>query len=146
MQRERAYAVLCGAWGALTLVAGAALFLAFFAFHAPGSRTFGPVRVGPWGAYFMAFAGCALVAWGGALLGVARRPDLGRSVGTATALACSLAALQRMVAWVVGDYHAVGDLPRVEAALLLAVALAFVWLRPPHAVAAPGPLPTAARP
>ena len=35
-----------------------------------------------------------------------------------------------MVAWLVGDYHALGNLPRIEAGILLALALAFLWLRP----------------
>jgi len=36
-----------------------------------------------------------------------------------------------MVGWFMGDYHALaGDLLRYEAALFLALALAFVWLRP----------------
>jgi hypothetical protein len=30
----------------------------------------------------------------------------------------------------VGDYAAIGELPRIEAGLLLVWALAFVWLRP----------------
>jgi hypothetical protein len=36
-----------------------------------------------------------------------------------------------MVAWIVGDYAALGDVLRVEVAIFLLLALALVWLRPP---------------
>jgi len=83
--------------------------------------------------YFVAFTGCALVAWGGGLLGAARRPEGSRALGTATAVGLVLAALYRMVAWLMGDYAFLGNLLRGEAALFLLLALAFVWLRPPAA-------------
>jgi hypothetical protein len=51
-------------------------------------------------------------------------------VGTASALGLVLAAIQRMVAWLMGDYALLGELPRIEAALCLLLALGFVWLRP----------------
>jgi len=35
-----------------------------------------------------------------------------------------------MAAWVIGDYHELANLPRVEAGMFLLVALALLWLRP----------------
>ena len=44
-----------------------------------------------------------------------------------------LSAVYRMAGWVVGDYYVwLGDLPRIEAAIFLVLALLFVWLRPPR--------------
>ncbi len=136
---RRAYAILCWIFGILLCITGLVLFAQFFRFHAPGGLGFPLLSMGPNGHYFVAFAGSALVGWGGALLGAARHPALSRTVGTATALALVMSALYRMVAWVVGDYAVLGKLPRVEAALLLLLALAFVWLRPTR------PVPSEAR-
>lgn len=129
MSRATAYRALAGVLGVAMLGAGLALFASFFAYQAPGSQPRLPT--GPVGHYFAAFAGCALVAWGGGLLGVARDPASGRALATATAVALVLSGLYRMAAWVVGDYYvALGELPRAEAALFLLLALGFVWLRP----------------
>jgi hypothetical protein len=126
-----AYRFLCGALGGLFVGVGLVCFAAFTAYHAPGSDV--AVPTGPTGFYFVAFTGCALVAWGGCLLGAARRPEGGRSVGTATALGLVMCAVYRMLAWVVGDYYLFpGEVLRAEAALFLILALAFVWLRPSH--------------
>lgn len=126
----RSYGVLCGALGIGMVLAGLAFFAAFFAYHAPASDL--AIPTGPTGFYFVAFTGCALVGWGGSLLAVARQPAMGRAVGTATAVALVMSASYRMLAWLVGDYHAwLGNLPRVEAAVMLILALAFLWLRPP---------------
>ena len=66
-----------------------------------------------------------------------RRPRAARGIGTATAFALVLSAVYRMAAWVVGDYYVwPGELLRSEAAVFLALALAFVWLRPPPLEAA----------
>ena len=47
-----------------------------------------------------------------------------------------LCAVMRIAAWVVGDYYtSLGELPRIEAAVFLGVALALVWLRPAPAEA-----------
>ena len=74
---------------------------------------------------------CALIGWGGGLLGASRDPSSGRAIGTATAVALVLSAVYRMVAWIVGDYYVwLGDASRAEAAVLLLLALAFVWWRP----------------
>ena len=123
--------MVCVAVGGMWLVAGVALFLQFFRFHAPGGESPALFPMGPNGHYFAAFAGAALVAWGGCLLGAARRPWLGRSVGTATALGLVMCAVARMLAWLVGDYARLGNLPRIEAGVFLCVALALLWLRPP---------------
>lgn len=131
MGRLAAYRVLCGALGAPLVLLGAVLVVAFFQFHLPGMEPPGP-PLGPWSAYLAAFAGCALVAWGAALVAAARRPALARGIGTATALGLVLAAVTRMFGWVMGDYAALGDLLRLEAAVFLLLALGFVWLRPPH--------------
>jgi hypothetical protein len=129
----RSYAVLCGVTGTLLLLTGAVLSLSFYAYHAGQGDT--PLRMGPNGAYFAGFAGTALLGWGGSLLAATRWPGrLARAVGTATAIAFVFAALQRMAAWLVGDYAAIGELPRIEAGVFLVWALAFVWLRPPPAV------------
>jgi len=132
MDRRRAYRVLCSLSGGLLGLLGLTLFAGFFAYHAPNSEPALPT--GPIGHYFAAFAGCALVGWGGALLAAAREPGAAaRAVGTATALALVLAAVTRIAAWFVGDYHAfAGDVLRFEAAGLLVLALLFVWLRPPR--------------
>lgn len=111
------------------VVLGAVLFFAFFAYQRPGSEP--PLPMGPLGHYFAAFAGCALLGWGGALVAGARDVATGRLLAPMTALALTGLALVRMVGWFMGDYHALaGDLLRFEAALFLLLALAFVWLRP----------------
>jgi hypothetical protein len=121
--------------GAAFVGLGGALFSAFFLFHLPDSDL--SIPTGPTGFYFVGFAGSALIGWGGCLLGAARRPHAGRTVGSATALALVLAALMRIAAWTVGDYSAwLGELPRLESVLVLLAALALVWLRPPQAAPA----------
>ena len=137
--RARAYRVLCGGLGGLWIVGGLALIALFLRFHSAGFRGEQPelpLPLDAWGVYMAAMAGCALVAWGGGLLGAARRGGDGRSIGTASALALTLMALYRIVGWVVGEYPAAADLLRVEAAIFLLLALAFVWLRPPGRAAA----------
>ncbi len=127
----RGYRVLCGGLGGLLVLAGLALTLSFFRASMPGAVMSGPIPVGPGGVYFIAFTGCALVGWGGGLLGAARRPAASRTVGTLSALALVLMSLVRIFAWVMGDYAYLGNLLRGEAAIFLLLALAFVWLRPP---------------
>lgn len=135
MARLRVYRILCGGLGGLFVLAGCVLFLAFFRASLPGGGLPGPIPVGPGGVYFVAFTGCALVGWGGGLLGAARRPETGRTLGTLTAFALVLMAVYRIFAWLIGDYAYLGNVLRGEAVLFLVLALAFVWLRPP-------PLPT----
>ena len=124
-----AFRLVAGATGLLFLGSGLALFFAFFAYQQPGSEPALPM--GPLGHYFAAFAGCALVGWGGALIAGARDLATGRGIAPTTALALAGLALYRMLGWFMGDYYAwAGDVLRYEAALFLVLALAFVWLRP----------------
>jgi hypothetical protein len=131
---RRVYRFLCGALGAAFVLVGATSILGFFAYHSPGSDVMVPT--GPIGFYFVAFAGFALIGWGGCLIGAAKRPEIGRSVGTATAVALVLGAVIRMSAWFVGDYYVFpGEALRAEATAFLVLALAFLWLRPPASAA-----------
>ncbi len=136
MSRLRAYRFLSGSLGIAFLLFGSMLTLSFFGYQRPGSTP--NIPTGPVGYYFVAFTGCALMGWGGGLLGAARRPEHSRTVGTVTALVFVLMAVVRMMAWVVGDYYVwLAELPRIEAAVLLLLALAFVWLRPLAVEASP---------
>ena len=127
--RVGAFRALAALTGLLFVAGGAALFVAFFAYQRPGSEPLLPM--GPLGHYFAAFAGCALVGWGGALLAGARDLATGRGIAPMTALALAGLALYRMLGWFMGDYYALmGDVLRIEAAVFLVLALAFVWLRP----------------
>ena len=133
MSRGASYRVLCATLGGLFVSVGLLAFGGFFAYHLPGSDPALPT--GPTGFYFVAFSGCALVAWGGCLIGAARRPEGGRAIGTASAVGLVLCALMRIVAWNVGDYYEwAGELLRVEASIFLVLAMAFLWLRPPSVV------------
>jgi hypothetical protein len=130
-----AYRVLCGGVGLGLLLFGVALVLAYFSALGPNAgETFPGVPMGPPALYFMAFCGCALVGWGGALVGVLRDPisAAGRAIGTATTLALVLSAVYRMAAWFMGESPFSGNLPLAEAGAMLGIALAFVWLRPPR--------------
>jgi hypothetical protein len=127
--KSNLYAVLSGLLGAGMVFAGAAMFVNFFAAHAPGAIATLPV--GPNGMYFVAFSGCATIAWGSCLLGQMRRNQASRSVASATVVGLILSATYRIAVWVVGDYHVwIGNLARIEAVLFLLLALAFLWLRP----------------
>jgi Na+-translocating ferredoxin:NAD+ oxidoreductase RnfA subunit len=121
--------VLCALLGLAWILGGLMLFVSFFQYHMPDSEM--AIATGPVGFYFVAFTGCALVAWGGCLLSAAVRPEGARGIGIATAFALVLCAIYRMAAWIVGDYTLFpGDLLRVEPVVFLVLALAFVWLRP----------------
>ena len=140
MGGHRGYRVLCGGLGGLLLLFGLGMTFSFFRASMPGATMEGPIPLGPGGVYFIAFTGCALVGWGGGLVGAARRPATSRTVGTLSALALVLMALVRIFAWVMGDYAYLGNILRGEAAIFLTLALAFVWLRPPPSPAvAAGP-------
>jgi hypothetical protein len=128
MQSPIPFRVLCGVVGVLFTLIGLILFASFFAYQVPGSTP--AVSTGPMGHYFIAFTGCALVAWGLALVNGARRPDAAEILAVPTAFGLVLMAVFRMVGWVVGDYYLLGSLLRFEAGLFLLMALAFVWLRP----------------
>ena len=129
MNSLTAYRWLAGSFGTLLALFGFVLIVQFLGYQDPSTDP--PVPTGPVGYYFVAFTGCALIAWGGGLIGAAHRPELNRTMNTATVTALLLMSVVRMIAWVVGDYHVwLGHLPRVEAALFLLIALAFLWLRP----------------
>ena len=131
MKRLGLYRVLMGTLGIAWVVFGLGLVAGFFLYQRPGSLPLIPT--GPIGHYFVAFSGCALIGWGGAMLGAARDPVslTSRTVGTATAFVFVLMALVRMVAWGIGDYASwLGDVPRQEASAFLGLALLLVWLRP----------------
>ena len=132
----RAYPILCGVSGAFMILIGLGMFFAFLGSLAPGSVGVFPFPLGPQGYYFVAFTGSCLVAWGGCLIGAARGHGA-RVIGTATAVGLVLGAFYSMLVWFMGDFAWLGDLPRVEAAVLLLLALAFVWLRPPASAAEP---------
>ncbi|MDJ0852572.1 MAG: hypothetical protein QNK04_29740 [Myxococcota bacterium] len=132
MAHAKAYRRLCAGLGGLLVLGGVALFASFFGYHAPGGQP--RLETGPVGYYFVGFAGSALVAWGGCLIGASRRPAQARSVGTWSAVALVMMAVMRITGWIMGDYYVwPGELLRVEAVLFLLAALAFVWLRPPEA-------------
>jgi hypothetical protein len=96
----RAYALLCRVFGVVLVLFGLQLVLTFVRSLAPGAPPPLPFPIGPNGLYFVAFAGCSLVAWGGCLFGAARAsggpdPSLARAAGTATAIALVLHAVYR---------------------------------------------------
>jgi hypothetical protein len=129
MNRMRLYRLLMGTLAVAISVFGFALIADFFLYQRPNSVP--AIPTGPVGHYFVAFTGCALIGWGGGLFGAARDPHSSRSIGTVTAFAFAVMALIRIVAWIIGDYTVwLGDLLRTEAGILLALALALVWLRP----------------
>jgi hypothetical protein len=129
MTRLSLYRLLMGSLGIAFFLFGAALVAAFFLYQRPNSVPIIPT--GPVGHYFVAFTGCALLAWSGGLVGAARNPLSSRTIGTMTAFVLMLMALIRMVAWTIGDYYEwLGELPRTEATAFLLTALALVWLRP----------------
>lgn len=135
MNTGTAYRVLAGTLGVAFVVFGLVLTATFFGYQRVGSTP--AVPTGPVGHYFVAFAGCALIGWGGGLIGAARSPVANRAVSTATVCALILMGAVRIVAWAVGDYHAwLGGLPRLEAAFFLLIALGFVWWRPDDAAGA----------
>jgi hypothetical protein len=123
-----AFRALCGVTGLLFAVTGLVLFSSFFTYQAPGSTP--AISTGPMGHYFVAFCGCALTAWGLALVNGARRPEAAHILAAPTAFGLVLMAVYRMTAWVVGDYYLMGSLLRVEAGVFLLMALGFIWLRP----------------
>ena len=82
------------------------------------------------GYFAIGFAGCVLLAWAGCLIASARTPDALPGVATATATALIVIALMRLLAWYSGEFWAIRDELRFEAATLALVALGFIWLKP----------------
>ena len=131
-----AYRILCGVLGAGLLLGGVAFLLGFLGALGPGGTMSGPISpMGPNGLYFVAFTACGLIGWAGGLVGAARHPETGRSVGTFSAWAMVVMGLYRFAGWFMGDFAHLGELPRIEAVIFLSLAIAFVWLRPAKAVA-----------
>lgn len=86
----------------------------------------------PWGYYMLGVAGSVLVTWAVCLVAVVRAPAMNPGVATATTVGLVLGAILRLLAWYSGEYRQTGDQLRLESAVLLVLALGFVWLRPPH--------------
>ena len=85
-----------------------------------------------WGYYILGFAGSALLAWAGCLIAAARDPEHGAGIGTATAAGLMLGSVLRLLAWYSGEYRLAAEQLRIESAILVVLALGFVWLRPPR--------------
>ncbi len=85
-----------------------------------------------WGYYIVGIAGSALIMWAVALFATVRAPTANPAVGTATIVGLILGAILRLLAWYSGEYRPVDDQLRLESAILLVLALGFVWLRPPR--------------
>ncbi|MFQ5664847.1 MAG: peroxiredoxin family protein [Candidatus Binatia bacterium] len=133
MTRLRAYQLLSALTVVLCFLVGAVLLSGFVSntlLPAAMQRGPTPLETNYWGFYMMGFAGVLLMTWGACLLYAVRTPALARAVGTATAFGLSLNAIFRILAWFSGEYAEVGNLPRIEAAIMLLLALGFVWLRP----------------
>lgn len=128
--RHLAYRALAAVTAAFCWLLGLVFFVAFL------DRALFQVFARPlfetdfWGYYMLGVASSALIAWGGCLVGVARRPLGSKAVATATAAGLILGAILRLLAFYSGEYRAAGDQLRFEAAVMLVLALGFVWLRP----------------
>jgi len=83
-----------------------------------------------WGYYLLGVAGSALIAWAACLVAVIRAPDTTTGIATATTIGLVLGAILRLLAWYSGEYRLAGAELRLESAVLLMLALGFVWLRP----------------
>jgi hypothetical protein len=86
----------------------------------------------PWGYYMLGVAGSVLMMWAVSLFAVARAPTMNPGVATATTVGLVLGAVLRLLAWYSGEYRQAGDELRLESAVLLVLALGFIWLRPPR--------------
>jgi hypothetical protein len=132
-----AYRVVAGLVAAFCFVFGTLFVVAFL------DRTLFQVLARPlfatdhWGYYILGFSGVALFAWGGCLVGAVRRPTASPGIANVTAGGLVLAAILRLLAWYAGEYRLAGDQLRVEAAVLVVLALGLVWLRPPDAADGP---------
>jgi hypothetical protein len=133
------YRILSAVMVAALFLIGVVLLRGFVAGTVlPGSvGTSAPVPTNYWGFYMMGFAGAALWAWGACLVSAVIAPATARTVGTATAFGLVVNAIFRLIAWFSGEYAEAHNLPRIEAAVMLILALAFIWLRPPRIAEAP---------
>jgi hypothetical protein len=132
--RNLGYRVVSGAMVVLLFLIGAALLRGFVAGTViPGSGAgSAPVLTNYWGFYMMGFAGAALWAWGACLVSAVMAPASARTIGTATAFGLVVNAIFRLIVWFSGEYAEIHNTPRVEVAVMLFLALAFIWLRPPR--------------
>ena len=127
-----AYRVLAGATAALCFLFGLLFIVAFL------DRALFPVFARPlfdtnyWGYYVLAFAGSTLIAWGGCLIAAVRDPRRTIGIATASAGALIVGGVLRLLAWYSGEYRGAAEQLRFEAAVLVVLALGFVWLRPPR--------------
>jgi hypothetical protein len=127
-----AYRLLAAATALLCFLVGLLFIVAFL------DRALFPVFARPlfdtnyWGYYVLAFAGSALIAWGGCLIAAVRDPRRSIGIATATAAALIVAGILRLLAWYSGEFRDAAEQLRFEAALLVVLALGFVWLRPPR--------------
>lgn len=129
------YRIIAAVLMVLCFLIGAELLRSFFdqtvlpAAMAPGPPL---VPTNYWGLYMMGFAGALLLTWGAMLVAAVRAPALARAIGTASAFGLVINAIFRVAAWLSGEYAEAGNIPRVEAAIMLLLALGFIWLRPPR--------------
>ncbi|MGH7949808.1 MAG: hypothetical protein ACREQF_11320 [Candidatus Binataceae bacterium] len=137
--RYLAYRALCVILMLAAFLVGLTMLFGFLTGTlAPYSMTGGQSSLPPtdyWGYYWMGYGGCLLITWGAMLAPALRAPALSRGIGTATALGLVINAVFRMAAWFSGEYAETGNVLRVEAAGMLLLAIALVWLRPPRAAA-----------
>jgi hypothetical protein len=125
-----AYRLLAGVTAALCFLVGMVFIVAFL------DRALFPVFARPlfdtdyWGYYILGFAGSTLVAWGGCLIAAVRDPQRSIGVATATTSALIIGGILRLLAWYSGEYRGAAEQLRLEAAVLVLLALGFVWLRP----------------
>ena len=128
-----AYRILSALMVVLLYLVGAGLLVGFLrGTLIPGSDGSTQALTNYWGFYMMGFAGAELWAWGACLLSAVIAPSTARTVGTATAFGLVVNAIFRLIAWFSGEYAEVHNLPRIEAAVMLVLALGFIWLRPPR--------------
>jgi len=125
------------AYRALALVTAALLFLFGFVFFCGFvDRALFQVfahplfDTDPWGYYMVGIAGTLAMVWAVCLIAVVRTPAATLGVATATTIGLVLGALLRLLAWYSGEYRQAGDQLRLESAVMLVLALGFVWLRP----------------
>jgi hypothetical protein len=83
-----------------------------------------------WGYYVLGLAGSLLLVWGASLVATVRAPLATTGVAAATTMGLILGAILRLLAWYSGEYRLSAEQLRLEAAILVFLALGFVWLRP----------------
>jgi hypothetical protein len=130
MPAHLAYRLLALATAAGCLLVGLLFVLAFF------DRALFQVFARPlfstdhWGYYVLGIAGSLLFVWGGCLIAAARAPLTTTGVATATTVGLIVGAVLRLLAWYSGEYRVTSEQLRLEAGILLVLALGFIWLRP----------------